>query len=81
MKAFTNDSGWVFTVQSGIELLCLFCHVLSARISLTVDEGFKSTSTSNTHGKQPLLEHCLPPIQSLLMGKVLINLTGLSRVE
>lgn len=77
-EAFTNDSGWLSTRQSGIELLCLFCHILSARISHTVDDGFQSGSNSNANGKQLLFLGRSPPVQSPLTGDVLINLTGLS---
>lgn len=34
---------------------------------------------SNANDKQLLLLGCLPPLRSLLMGNILINLTGLSR--
>lgn len=76
-RTMTNESGRVSLPQSGIELLCLFSHNLSACISPTLDDGLQSGSSAKANGMQLLFLGCLPPIQSLLMGDNLINLTGL----
>ena len=57
----------------------LVCFVPSAWISLTDDKGFQSEFNSNPNDQQLLFWGCLPPLQSLLMGNIFINLTGLSR--
>lgn len=54
-EALTNGCGLVSTGQSGIELLCLVCHILSACISRTPDDWFQSQTNSSADGKQPLL--------------------------
>lgn len=73
----TNESGRVSLPQSDIELLCLFSHNLSACISPTLGDGLQTGSNTKANGTQLLFVGCLPPIQSLLMGNILINLTGL----
>lgn len=56
--------------------LCI--HILSNWIIPTLDDGFQSKYNSKANGKQLLSLCCFPPMQSLLMGNILINLTGLS---
>lgn len=57
-------------------VLSFFVYPVTSRQS---ELAFQLMMGSNANDKPPLLLGCLPPLRSLLMGNILINLTGLSR--